>query len=460
MSSIGTKLVRERLAFHYDMGDPKSFVGAPTVNYMNTWYPRKDSSYSNYIANTSGEWQNNHPGAITTYSYQTGSSITGFVNSGVSDWANTDHAHWIYDVEIGEPVVIMNNYDGSQWKAFNGNHSLNLAALGLSTGDYYCYSMDLWTSHISHRPNPGLYSKNTADQTAFHDGLGGNAADMQPLVVGEWHRRWCSFQIQTEHDLDKAYARFYWYGYNYQSNQTMKIRRPQLELGTNVASPWTLNERTANDALLDIYGNVITVNSLTYANNNTFTFRYSNQDYISIADTLGAGGTSYPANWDTDWFTIEIWHYCATGDRWYDDVTYGSNSGTAIVARGDYSGAHGLWRNSTDNEIKFTLRTDAGQYAAAVGSLARDTWHHIVGVWDGTNNKIYHNGVYVTQATPTWTSSACATGSWRVGGNRALGGTNGGFLDGDIPVVRIYNRALNSMEVAQNFNAQRARFGL
>jgi hypothetical protein len=460
MSGVGHQIARRGLVFMYDMGDPKSFIGAPTVNYMNTWYPRRDKEYSSYIATGTGEWQNNHPDAITVYSLKTGGGITGFVNTGVGDYANTDHCVWHYDTELKEPVVIMRNYDGGQWKAFNGDHSLNLAAIGLSTGDYYTYSMDLWTTHINHRPNPGLYSKNTADQTAFHDGLGGTVADMQPLVVGEWHRRWCSFQIASEHDLNKAYARFYWYGYNYQNNEIMKIRRPQLELGTNVASPWTLEPRTSTDALLDTMGgSEITAQSLTYANNNTFTFRYSNQDYIQIADTIN-NGASYPTDFATDYFSIEIWHYCATGDRWYDDVTFGSNGGTPIVARGDYAGAHGLWRNSTDNEIKFTLRTDVGQYNGTVSSLARDTWHHIVGVWDGTNNKIYHNGVYIAQGTPTWTSSVCDTGVWRVGGNRALSGTNGGYLDGDIPVVRIYNRPLNADEVARNFNAQRARFGL
>lgn len=460
MSGVGHQIARRGLVFMYDMGDSKSFVGAPTINYMNVWYPKAQSSYTTYVANTSGEWQNNHPDAITVYSHQTDGSINGFVNSGVTDWANTDHAHWTYDSGVGQPVVTQRNYDGSVWKAFYGNHSLNLASLGFGTGDYYVYSYDLWTTSLSYRPNPGMYSKNGVGTNGFWDGQGGSVTDNLPLKIGEWHRRWCAFQISANHDVNQAQTLFYWYGYQYETNQVMKIRRPQLELGTNVASPWTLDPRTDTDALLDTMGgSEITAQSLTYANNNIFTFRHSNQDYIQIADTIN-NGASYPTDFATDWFSIEIWHYCATGDRWYDDVTFGSNGGTPIVARGDYAGAHGLWRNSTDNEIKFTLRTDVGQYDGKVGSLARDTWHHIVGVWDGTNNKIYHNGVYIDQGTPTWTSSVCDTGAWRVGGNRALSGTNGGYLDGDIPVVRIYNCALNADEVARNFNAQRARFGL
>lgn len=461
MNSIGTSIVHRGIIFQYDMGDPKSFIGAPTTNYMNTYYPKAQSSYTTYVANTSGEWQNNHPDAITVYSHQTGGSINGFVNSGVGGWANTDHAHWMYDTEVDQPVVVQRNYDGGVWKAFYGNHSLNLAAMGYSTGDYYVYSYDLWTTHLSYRPNPGMYSKNSSSTNGFWDGQGGSATDNLPLVLGEWHRRWCAFQINANHDVTKAQTLFYWYGYQYQTNQMLKIRRPQLELGTNVASPWTLNPRTSTDSLLDTKGNIITIQSLTYANNNIFEFRSAGADYLQIADTLGEGGTSYPASWADDLFTLEVWHYYATGDVWNDSTTFGSNNGTPIVGRGGYAGAHGLWRSSTADQILFGLRTDVSLYSAAASGLAKDTWHHIVGTWDGVNNKIYVNGAYVSQSTPTWTSATSIdTGVWHVGGNLAYGGNNGGYLDGKIPIVRIYNRPLDAGEVSRNYEAQRARFGV
>ena len=34
------------------------------------------------------------------------------------------------------------------------------------------------------------------------------------------------------------------------------------------------------------------------------------------------------------------------------------------------------------------------------------------------------------------------------------------WFSGNVPVVRIYNRALSSSEILQNYNIQKARFGL
>lgn len=449
MSSIGTKLVRERLAFHYDMGDSKSFVGAPTINYMNVWYPRKDSSYATYVANTSGSWQNNHPDAITVYSYQTGGSITGFVNSGVPDWSNTDHCVWSNDIEVGEPVLIMRNYDGGVWKAFSGDHSLNLAALGLSTGDYYTYSMDLWTTHLNHRPNPGLYSQNAASQTAFHDGLGGSVADMQPLVVGEWHRRWCSFQISADHDLNKAYARFYWYGYNYQNNEVMKIRRPQLELGTNVASPWTLNPRTDTDALIDLTGNhTVNIANCAFSNNNIFYFTGgtgANGAIISVPTDLQPSTNAIGRTW-------EIVAYPTTTQ------TNGGMFGHVYSLGCSYFCNGGLTIWSSNYQLVWYDNTSY-QFLNSGVAATSNTYAHIVGTYNPTDFKfrIYINGVLKATSSASnlsYQSSQllCLMGFLCASGNP---------YTGQIPIARwYYNKCLTDAEVAHNFSGLRARFGL
>jgi len=36
----------------------------------------------------------------------------------------------------------------------------------------------------------------------------------------------------------------------------------------------------------------------------------------------------------------------------------------------------------------------------------------------------------------------------------------GNLIDGDVPLVRIYSRALNAAEVLQNYNATKSRYGL
>jgi hypothetical protein len=39
-------------------------------------------------------------------------------------------------------------------------------------------------------------------------------------------------------------------------------------------------------------------------------------------------------------------------------------------------------------------------------------------------------------------------------------GSRGYFYNGNIAIVRVYNRVLSASEVAQNYNATKTRFGL
>jgi hypothetical protein len=39
-------------------------------------------------------------------------------------------------------------------------------------------------------------------------------------------------------------------------------------------------------------------------------------------------------------------------------------------------------------------------------------------------------------------------------------GVRGYYYNGNIGTVKVYNRALSAAEVAQNYNAQKSRFGL
>ena len=70
--------------------------------------------------------------------------------------------------------------------------------------------------------------------------------------------------------------------------------------------------------------------------------------------------------------------------------------------------------------------------------------------------KIYVNGVLSTQGNPTSTLNAGADGA-RVG-NKLSNSTEN--FNGKIALVRVYNKVLTAAEVAQNYNAQKSRFGI
>jgi hypothetical protein len=93
------------------------------------------------------------------------------------------------------------------------------------------------------------------------------------------------------------------------------------------------------------------------------------------------------------------------------------------------------------------------------------TWYQIVRTRVATSGAeiLYING------TSTYTTTLAAATNFTSGGSLVIGqeqdSVGGGFdsaqcFIGDISVVKIYNRTLTSLEVIQNYNAHKKRFGL
>ena len=93
----------------------------------------------------------------------------------------------------------------------------------------------------------------------------------------------------------------------------------------------------------------------------------------------------------------------------------------------------------------------------AYNVVSPSNWYQIVCWYDysNDNSKIYINGSEVVsgnQGPYTPANAQIGIGYWR---NR-----NVQYFKGNIAITRIYNRALSSSEILQNFNAQKGRFGL
>ncbi len=107
------------------------------------------------------------------------------------------------------------------------------------------------------------------------------------------------------------------------------------------------------------------------------------------------------------------------------------------------SGVIWWWDDTTDGTF-----SNSNAYSANV-------WTHICGTYDGSNMTLYKDGSQLAQTARTGTT-ASGTAALNIG-NRD---NNDRHLDGDIGCVHLYNRGLSAAEVLQNFNAQRARFGI
>mgnify|MGYP003341140093 CR=1 FL=1 len=115
----------------------------------------------------------------------------------------------------------------------------------------------------------------------------------------------------------------------------------------------------------------------------------------------------------------------------------GGNAQWNLVA-GFFNGA---WRNTTGHQPPL------------------NTWFQIVGSYNGSTLKQYHNGIVTSSLNYVGTSAS--NGSVRIAARwDDLTQTTSNYFSGSIAIVKIYNRTLSDTEVLQNYNAVKQRFGL
>ena len=93
----------------------------------------------------------------------------------------------------------------------------------------------------------------------------------------------------------------------------------------------------------------------------------------------------------------------------------------------------------------------------STAGVVNNQWNNVVATWDGTNKRIYVNGVLrATSATLTGPVTQNTTGAAFIG----IYGGGGYPFNGRIAQTQIYNRALTAAEIQQNFNATRSRYSI
>ena len=129
------------------------------------------------------------------------------------------------------------------------------------------------------------------------------------------------------------------------------------------------------------------------------------------------------------------------------------NTETYIIAKGD--------------EVPFSLRTKNGNYDFDVGnnrlsSYALPTsttpieqeWHFLVGTYDGTNARIYVDGI-LEDIVPYNETLLYDTGTMQFGHRPTSRNYSVLFFKGVIDDIRIYNYAINETEILELYNEQK-----
>ena len=236
--------------------------------------------------------------------------------------------------------------------------------------------------------------------------------------------------ISTPSDTQAMLATYTVYG----SGVNPTVRNIQLELGT-YATAFVDGTRTNTQALLDLTrSNTITVNDLTYNSDGTFSF-------------LNNGGFYIPTINFSEAQTIEMWLKPEESDG---------------VRRNPYNqayGGYGTWTHEPSGQINYYYGDSGGDGEPYIGHtssfvIEQNEIACVCTTRDTTTSWWYKNGVQYNSYTHSFGSLTNSSSNITIGNGYA-----GGYY-GKIYAVRLYNRALTSAEVFQNFNAQRDRYGV
>ena len=207
------------------------------------------------------------------------------------------------------------------------------------------------------------------------------------------------------------------------------IRNLQVEQKPH-ATQFVNGTRSATQGLIDRTGtSTIDISNASFDSN-------AQMNFDGTDDTINTGLFS-GRNPSTDPFTIEavVKSDITSGSRmWIDATSNGSNQrlycAYAATGTGNPMGIQGTaWSSSGVNDTDY---------------------HHYVIVMDGSVARLYNNGE--AHSTRNYTSYQIQALN--------IGGRNTYRWLGDIPIFKIYDRALTAAEVLQNFNATKSRFGL
>ena len=209
------------------------------------------------------------------------------------------------------------------------------------------------------------------------------------------------------------------------STTDVYVAGQQATRGTH-STPYVENNRSSTQSLIDLTKTTdIDVSNVSFDSTGQPTFD-GTDDRIDITSNLGTLGA----------YTFE---YVAQSNS-SGNMPVSSRTSTAFYKYGAYS-----WRythGGVASEFYHTYGADTG-------------WAHWVITYDGSTITVYENNI--SKGTRASTGTADFTGGIRIG---SWASSTSYTWDGQIPVLKVYDRALSSDEVQQNYNAYKNRFNL
>lgn len=106
----------------------------------------------------------------------------------------------------------------------------------------------------------------------------------------------------------------------------------------------------------------------------------------------------------------------------------------------------------TRNLYMITSQSGASQFTYGSTSLVVGNWYFLVGTRSGTVGKVYINAVDDTSVADSIVNPTSASANVQIAGT-----ANSNY---DFGMMMVYDKALTSTEITQNYNALKSRYGL
>ena len=215
-------------------------------------------------------------------------------------------------------------------------------------------------------------------------------------------------------------------------------KNPMVEFILNTTpSQWTAGTRSATQGLLDLTRNsTIDLSNVSFDSNAQMTFD-GTDDFIHTGYTRQTLG---------DTLTLSAWYrYTGNSSRGYTPIFGGLDptGGTEFF----------IGKNTGNTNIGVQDGNYRGTFV--IGSNAFDgNYHQIVYTYENGTGKIYLDGVL--KSTGTFTK--CNDAEQILIGRENE--SSGYYFIGDIPLAKIYNRALTPAEVQSNYRHYKKRFNI
>ena len=238
----------------------------------------------------------------------------------------------------------------------------------------------------------------------------------------------------------------------------------QLHLDAGNASSYPGSGTTWTDLIgskvFTLYGNgktsPSTGNPPTYnsANGGYLEFDNTNLQWARCTTSLSSiNSYTVESWWNLNSNNITTSNFCVISEIYNNRLNYSLGMGQ-IVSNKFFN-----FYNRTDNHQVFSTNNASTYFNTG--------WLYMSGTYTNSTGKLnlYINGALAaTEATSDefYRNAISSSAGIVIGADFSLGleDTQYNFLGGSVAIVRIYNTALTSVQITQNYNAQRARFGL